>query len=170
VRAPMAAHVSQRACRSHCCIPRQTRHCNADLNRFLNSLGVGLCNRRQVAEVPGDGIVPEESWTPILSNGFVAPRAASAQFSRSCWYNTGMTLMEITYELQSPLQPEQLRALGSFANTYGLRRFRVDEQTNRLSFEYDASRLKETEVEHVLRQARIPVTRRVEPVGTVSQT
>ena len=80
-----------------------------------------------------------------------------------------MTLMEITYELQSSLQPEQLRALGSFANTYGLRRFRVDEQNNRISFEYDASRLKETEVEHVLRQAKIPVLRRVEPVGTVAQ-
>jgi hypothetical protein len=80
-----------------------------------------------------------------------------------------MTLMEITYELQSPLKPEQLRALGSFANTYGLRRFRVHEDTNRLTFEYDASRLKETEVEHVLRGARIPVLRRVEPVATVSQ-
>jgi hypothetical protein len=86
-----------------------------------------------------------------------------------CCYNAFMTLMEITYELQSPLQSEQLRALGSFANTYGLRRFRVDEKSNRLSFEYDASRLKETEVEHVLRQAKIPVLRRVEPVGTVSQ-
>jgi hypothetical protein len=80
-----------------------------------------------------------------------------------------MTLMEITYQLQSRLQPEQLQALASFANTYGLRRFRVDEQNNRLSFEYDASRLKETEVEHVLRQAKIPVLRRVDPVGTVSQ-
>ncbi len=89
--------------------------------------------------------------------------------SSSCCYNAFMTLMEITYELQSPLQPEQLRALGSFANTYGLRRFRVDENANRLSFEYDASRLKETEVESVLRQAKIPVLRRVEPVGTVSQ-
>jgi hypothetical protein len=87
-----------------------------------------------------------------------------------CCYNPGMTLMEITYELQSRLEPEQLRALGGFANTYGLRRFRMDEKLNRLSFEYDASRLKETEVEHVLRQANIPVLRRVEPVGTVSQT
>jgi len=77
--------------------------------------------------------------------------------------------MEITYQLQSPLQPEQLRALGSFANTYGLRRFRVDEKNNRVSFEYDASRLRETEVAHVLRQAGIPVLRRVEPVATVSQ-
>jgi hypothetical protein len=72
-----------------------------------------------------------------------------------------MTLVEVTYELQSPLYPEQLRTLGLFANTYGLRRFRVDEQTNRLSFEYDASRLKESEVAHVLRMARIPVQRRV---------
>jgi hypothetical protein len=86
-----------------------------------------------------------------------------------CCYNARMTLMEITYELQSPLQPEQLRALGGFANTYGLRRFRVDEKTNRLSFEYDASRLKETEVAHVLREARIPVVGRVEPTATVSQ-
>ena len=87
----------------------------------------------------------------------------------SCCYNACMTLMEITYELQSRLTPEQMRALGSFANTYGLRRFHIDEKLNRLSFEYDASRLKETEVEHVLRQANIPVLRRVEPVGTVSQ-
>jgi hypothetical protein len=86
-----------------------------------------------------------------------------------CCYTKFMTLMEITYELQSRLQPDQLRALGSFANTYGLRRFRVDEEANRLSFEYDASRLKETEVEHVLRMAKIPVLRRVEPVGTISR-
>ena len=80
-----------------------------------------------------------------------------------------MTLMEITYELQSPLDTNQLKMLGSFANTYGLRRFHVHEDTNRLTFEYDASRLKETEVEHVLRQARISVLRRVEPVATTSQ-
>src|SRR5580700_7002288 len=81
-------------------------------------------------------------------------------YPQSC-YNSPMTLVEVTYELQSPLHPEQLRTLGLFANTYGLRRFRVNEQTNRLSFEYDASRLKESEVAHVLRMARIPVQRRV---------
>ena len=72
-----------------------------------------------------------------------------------------MTLVEVTYELQSPLNKEQLRHLGAFANTYGLRRFRVDEAKNQLSFEYDASRLRETEVAHVLGQARIAVVRRV---------
>jgi hypothetical protein len=78
-----------------------------------------------------------------------------------CCYNPRMTLVEVTYELPGPLRPEQLRALGQFANTYGLRRFRVDEQLNRLCLEYDASRLKETEVAHILRMARIPVERRV---------
>jgi hypothetical protein len=72
-----------------------------------------------------------------------------------------MTLVEITYELQSSLTQEQLRSLGEFANTYGLRRFRVDEAKNQLSFEYDASRLRETQVEHVLGQARIAVARRI---------
>ena len=71
-----------------------------------------------------------------------------------------MTLVEATYELQSPLNEEQLRSLGTFANTYGLRRFRIDDK-NHLSFEYDASRLRNTEVEHVLRQARIAVLRKV---------
>lgn len=69
--------------------------------------------------------------------------------------------MEITYELQSPLTQDQLRHLGEFANTYGLRRFRVDEVKNQLSFEYDASRLRETQVAHVLAQARIAVNRKI---------
>ena len=72
-----------------------------------------------------------------------------------------MTLVEVTFDLQSPLSQEQLQRLGEFANTYGLRRFRVDEANNQLSFEYDASRLRETQVEHVLAQARIAVTRKV---------
>jgi hypothetical protein len=77
----------------------------------------------------------------------------------------GMTLVEVTYQLQSPLSLQQLESLGSFANTYGLRRFRVDEANNRLSFEYDASRLRETQVAHVLHLARIPVAGRVNGTG-----
>ena len=72
-----------------------------------------------------------------------------------------MTLLEITYELQAPLSLEQLNCLGEFANTYGLRRFRVDEQHNRLTFEYDASRLRETQIAHVLGRAGIAVTGKV---------
>jgi len=74
-----------------------------------------------------------------------------------------MTFMTVTYELQNPLKAEQFRALGKFANTYGLQKFHFDEKTNHLHFDYDASRLKESVVEHVLREARIPVLRKLAP-------
>lgn len=77
-----------------------------------------------------------------------------------------MTLLEITYQLQSPLKPAQLATLAAFANTYGLRKFRVDETKTRLTFDYDASRLKETQVATVLRNATIPVVGKVEPQRT----
>jgi hypothetical protein len=73
----------------------------------------------------------------------------------------GMTLVEVRYELQSPLSDDQLSRLGEFANTYGLRRFRLDDSRKQLSFEYDASRLRETQVAHALGQARIAVARRL---------
>ena len=76
-----------------------------------------------------------------------------------------MTLLEITFELQKPLDKEQLRRLAEFANTYGLRRFRVDAVKNHLSFEYDASRLRDTQVAHVLGQAGIPIVRRIDPLA-----
>lgn len=72
-----------------------------------------------------------------------------------------MTLVEVTYELQSLLTEEQLRHLGEFANTYGLRSFHLDETKKALSFEYDASRLRETQVAHVLAQAKIAVSRKI---------
>jgi hypothetical protein len=77
-----------------------------------------------------------------------------------------MTLVEITYELKSPLTDRQLRQLAEFANTYGLRRFRFDEAKKQLSFEYDASRLRETQVAHVLGQAGIAVARTAENTGS----
>src|SRR5271155_1677982 len=76
---------------------------------------------------------------------------------------TRMTQMTVTYELQGLLKPEQFRALGEFANTYGLKGFRLDETTNHLHIYYGASRLHENIVEHVRREARIPVLRKLEP-------
>src|SRR4030095_9168763 len=77
------------------------------------------------------------------------------------WYTTAMTLLEIKYALASPLTAEQLTRLGGFANTYGLRKFRLNEAKTELSFEYDASRLRETQVAHVLGQASIAVAKRL---------
>ena len=77
--------------------------------------------------------------------------------ARGRCYNAGMTLVEVTYQLQSPLREEQLNALSQFANLYGLRRFRVDRERNQISLEYDGSRLKEFEVTQALRQVNIAV-------------
>ncbi len=68
-----------------------------------------------------------------------------------------MTLLEINYELHSPLSYEQLQRLGEFANLYGLRRFHVGDSGKTLTFEYDASRLRETQVAHALAKAGIPI-------------
>ena len=92
-----------------------------------------------------------------MSSAYGPPRR---QVAAGC-YSVCMTLVEVTYELQSPLTEDQLRHLGQFANTYGLRSFRVDASKKQLSFEYDASRLRETQVAHVLGQAKIAVARRV---------
>ncbi|MGA7919465.1 MAG: hypothetical protein WCA38_07305 [Candidatus Acidiferrales bacterium] len=74
-----------------------------------------------------------------------------------------MTQMTATYELQRPLNAGDFRALGRFSNTYGIRGFRVDDKANHLHIDYDASRLQDNIVEHVLREARIPVLRKLEP-------
>jgi hypothetical protein len=77
-----------------------------------------------------------------------------------------MTLLEITYELHSPPSFEQLQRLGEFANTYGLRRFRVDEKQKLITLEYDASRLRETQIAHVLGKAGISVVHKVGSAGS----
>ncbi len=93
----------------------------------------------------------------------LAPVPGAGEGAEAGIYSAGMTLLEITYELQGALNHNDLRQLREFANTYGLRRFRVDAAHNRLTLEYDASRLKETQVTNVLRRGRIPILRRVEP-------
>jgi hypothetical protein len=77
-----------------------------------------------------------------------------------------MTLVELTFQLQSPLTREQLRHLGEFANVYGLRRFRHDEAKNQVTFEYDASRLRQTQVVAALAGANIAVTKIVPQSGS----
>jgi hypothetical protein len=72
-----------------------------------------------------------------------------------------MTLLEAHFRIQSPLTPKQMSDLAEFSNTYGLRRFTVDEAERTIRFEYDASRLRDTQVAHVLRMANIAVTERL---------
>src|SRR5216683_2347485 len=68
------------------------------------------------------------------SSTFLAGAKALALLgARAAGIMPAMTLVEITYELQSPLSDEQLRSLGSFANTYGLRRFIVEDNSQNSS-------------------------------------
>ena len=106
--------------------------------------------------IPSTGIYTPSSY--LLSNPSrldfsIAPRQAC--------YTTGMTLLEIRYALQSPLNAEQLHNLSEFANTYGLRKFKLNEAKTELSFEYDASRLRETQVAHALGLAKIAVVKKL---------
>jgi hypothetical protein len=77
-----------------------------------------------------------------------------------------MTLVQLTFELQFPLTAKQLSNLGEFANVYGLRRFRHDEANNQVTFEYDASRLRQSQVVAALAGANIAVTRIVPQSGS----
>jgi hypothetical protein len=77
-----------------------------------------------------------------------------------------MTLVELTFQLQSPLTRHQLHGLGEFANVYGLRRFRHDEAKNQVTFEYDASRLRQSQVVAALAGANIAVTHIVPQSGS----
>ena len=79
-----------------------------------------------------------------------------------------MTLVEVTYDLESPLSQEQLCSLGEFANTYGLRRISVDESNRQVTIEYDASRLRETQIAHVLGLAGISIAQVLETSGAAA--
>lgn len=98
---------------------------------------------------------------PRLSSPPLFAAARPRDVTKADCYNAAMTLLEIRYALQSPLTPEQIHSLSEFANTYGLRKFKLNHDRTELSFEYDASRLRETQVAHALGQASIAVTKKL---------
>lgn len=72
-----------------------------------------------------------------------------------------MTYLEVIYRIPGPLSPAQMKRVGDLPGHYGIRRVRLDEKNGLVRIEYDASRLKETEVVHWVRRAGIPLTERV---------
>jgi hypothetical protein len=132
--------------------------------RFPPLAGVQLTPRIFVENIKFKGTTPKRQ-PPLLAEGSGRTNAFANRSSAGVLlcYNLCMTFMEATFELQSPLTEQQMRQLGAFANTYGLRRFRVDETKKLLTFEYDASRLTESQVGYALGQLRIRVLRRVDP-------
>src|SRR5580704_4035928 len=79
-----------------------------------------MCFRASATVIPSTPIytpTPYQSQEPAVR--------LRASLAAGC-YNANMTLVEITYELQSPLTPDQLRRLGGISNTYGLPLFHFD--------------------------------------------
>ncbi len=73
-----------------------------------------------------------------------------------------MTDLEVSYRYAGPLTLEQMKRIGDLPGHYGIRRVRLDETNQVARIEFDASRLKETEVVHWIRRAGIPLTDRAD--------
>lgn len=73
-----------------------------------------------------------------------------------------MTFLEVTYRYTGPLTPAQLKQLAELPGHYGIRKIHLEEEKRLARIEYDASRLKESEVVHWIRRAGISLTDRVE--------
>ena len=72
-----------------------------------------------------------------------------------------MTFLEVNYRYRGPLSAPQLKRLGELPGHYGIRRIRLEEEHSIARIEFDASRLKESEVVHWVRRAGIPLLERV---------
>lgn len=72
-----------------------------------------------------------------------------------------MTYLEVCYRFTGPLSAAQLRSLGELPGHYGILRVTLDEAQSIARLQFDASRLKESEVVHWVRRAGIPLTDKI---------
>jgi len=68
-----------------------------------------------------------------------------------------MTKVQMEFRLRQPLDDSLLRAISDVHALYGIQRVRVASSLDRLFVEYDASRLRPSEVEAALAGAGIPL-------------
>lgn len=73
-----------------------------------------------------------------------------------------MTYLQVRYRYSGPLSREQLKRIAELTGQYGIRHIRLDEANSVALIEFDASRLKETEVLNRVRRAGILLTEKVE--------
>jgi hypothetical protein len=72
-----------------------------------------------------------------------------------------MTKVEVEYELLQGLGEELLRSLEGVHTVYGIRSAKLNGAMDKLTVEYDASRLRLDEVDRALLGAGLPVRRKV---------
>lgn len=73
-----------------------------------------------------------------------------------------MTYLEVHYRFRSQPAAPVLRRLADLRGYYGIARLSLDEERDQIRVEYDASRLKENDVLHLLRLAGLDVLEKVE--------
>ena len=73
-----------------------------------------------------------------------------------------MTYLDVVFSYGSLPGENELRAIDSMREVYGIRRIRFSEQDRTVRVEFDASRLKQDAVAKLLRQAGIDIS---EPVA-----
>ncbi len=72
-----------------------------------------------------------------------------------------MTYLDVVFSYGSLPGENELRAIDSMREVYGIRAVQFDRKDRRVRVEFDASRLKEDAVARLLRQAGIDVQERV---------
>jgi hypothetical protein len=68
-----------------------------------------------------------------------------------------MTKVQIRFRLQKPLDEVLLSRISDAYSIYGIQKIQVAASLDRLTVEYDATRLRPAEVESALQNAGIPV-------------
>jgi hypothetical protein len=69
----------------------------------------------------------------------------------------GMTKVTVHYDLVRPLGDEDLEQVDNVRGTYGFARLQVSPSRDRLTVDYDASRLMKQDVEAELRRHGLPL-------------
>ena len=72
-----------------------------------------------------------------------------------------MTLLEVVFRYGMPPVAQQMRAIDSVREVYGIRRIRFDEKERTVRIEYDATRLDAEVVAGMLRDAGLDLRERV---------
>lgn len=76
-----------------------------------------------------------------------------------------MTKLQLEYELERPLNDDDAVAIADLHSVYGFARITLAPSMDRITVEYDASRLSEKDVEGWLMRYGIPIKRAPVAVG-----
>ena len=72
-----------------------------------------------------------------------------------------MTAVEVLFRYGMPPGENEMGALGQLSDVYGIRRLQFNEPQRTIRVEYDATRMNESTVEHLLRSAGFDVRERL---------